>query len=264
MEEKIKLKYKTAKNIANFIKDAVLTEISIGCSSSQVIKIEKQDGNYYLKMASLGELTNEYQKLNWLSGKVKVPEIILYETYKQTEYLITKAVAGEMVCSDFYLESDNWKLGIPIIIEAFKELFDVDIKDCPFNVSLDYKLLLVKKNIDNKLLDLNNINVDVLKQFKTPENIYQYLVDNRFEEDLCFTHGDISLPNIFVHNNHFSGFVDVGECGIADKWFDLAIATRTIRRNYGEEAVNTFFEQLNIKKDDFKINYYLLMMELYL
>lgn len=260
----MKFKYDITKNVEDFINDSILTEINIGCSSSQVIKIEKDKNTYFLKVATLGELTSEYEKLNWLAGKVRVPEVVLYEINNDIEYLITKAVEGEMVCSDFYLEKDNWKLGIPVVIEAFKELFEVDIKDCPFNVSLDYKLSLVKKNIDEKLLDINNISEEVLEKFKTPENIYQYLVDNRFEEDICFSHGDISLPNIFAHNNKFSGFIDVGECGIADKWFDLSIATRTIRRNYGDEAVDAFFEQLNIEKDDNKINYYLLMMELYL
>ena len=260
----MELKYSITRSIEDFIKDAVLTEINIGCSSSQVVRIEKNDNVYYLKISSLGELTSEYEKLNWLAGKVKVPEIVLYETKDGVEYLITKAVLGEMVCSDFYLDKDNWKLGIPVIIEAFKELFEVDIKDCPFNVSLDYKLALVKNNIDNNLLDPNNISDEVIEKFKTPENIYQYLLDNRFEEDICFSHGDISLPNIFAYNNKFSGFIDVGECGIADRWFDLAIATRTIKRNYGEEAVDAFFEQLGVEKDINKINYYLLMMELYL
>lgn len=260
----MEFKYKITKDIESFIKDSILDEINIGCSSSQVIKIEKEDNTYYLKMAILGELTSEYEKLNWLAGKVKVPEIVLYETKNGVEYLITKAVIGEMVCSDFYLEKDNWKLGIPVIIEAFKELFEVNVKDCPFNVSLDYKLALVKNNIDNNLLDINDISDDALEKFKTPENIYQYLLDNRFDEDLCFSHGDISLPNIFAYNNKFSGFIDVGECGIADKWFDLAIATRTIKRNYGEAAVDAFFEQLGIDKDESKIYYYLLMMELYL
>ena len=88
--------------------------------------------------------------------------------------------------------------------------------------------------------------------------------NNRFPEELVFSHGDTSLPNIFALKDKFSGFIDVGESGIADKWFDLAICEKSILRNYGQEYVNKFYEVLNIKRDDFKITYYLLMMELYL
>ena len=256
--------FKLSDKVRQFIEGAITTNIGIGCSNSQVVRIQKENETYFLKIAPLGELTSEYEKLIWLAGKIKVPEVILYEINDDVEYLITSAVVGEMICSDFYLKDDNWKLGIPLIIEAFKELYKIDINDCPFNVSLDYKLTLIKNNIDNKLLALNNISEEVLDKFKTLDNIYRYLINNRFDEELCFTHGDVSLPNLFVDNGKFSGFIDVGECGIADKWFDLAIAVKTIKRNYGEDAVNILFEQLGIIKDENKINYYILMMELYL
>ena len=255
-------KFDLTDKVKDFLNGAETSEIDIGCSNSQVVKISK-DSVFYLKIAALGELTNEYKKLQWLSGKVKVPEIVLYETNNDVEYLITKAIPGEMVCSDYYLTDDNWKLGIPIIIEAFKELYEVDIKDCPFNVSLNYKLALIKSNIENNF-DKLEISDHVLEKFRNPENIYKHLVENRFKEELCFSHGDISLPNIFTLNNEFTGFIDVGDCGIADKWFDIAIAVRTIKRNYGEKAVDEFFKQLGVKKDNNKINYYLLLMELYL
>ena len=256
-------KFNLTDKIKDFIEDATVSEIGIGCSNSQILKVEKEGKIYFLKMATLGSLTIEYKKFNWLAGKIKVPEITLYEIENNIEYLITKTLPGEMLCSNYYLKNDNWKLGIPIVVEAFTEIYTVDIKDCPFNVALDYKLALVKDNIENNRERLN-INTQILERFKTPENIYNYLLENRFEEDLCFSHGDISLPNIFVKDNKFSGFIDVGECGIADKWFDIAIAVKTINRNYGEEAVDLFFDKLGIYRNQTKIDYYLLLMELYL
>lgn len=81
---------------------------------------------------------------------------------------------------------------------------------------------------------------------------------------MSFSHGDTSLSNIFCKYGKFTEFIDVGECGIADKWFDLAICQKSIKRNYGIEAVDKFYQQLEITPDNDKINYYLLMMELYL
>ena len=257
-------KYKLTSKIKEFLENAILTEIGIGCSDSQVIKIEKEGSIFYLKIADKGILTSEYEKLKWLSGKIKVPEIIICETENNIEYLITKSLDGEMLCSEFYLTNENWKLGIPVLVECLKELYNVDIENCPFDVSLNYKLKLIKYNIDNNLIDTNNISSNIIEKFKTPENIYKYLIENKFEEELCFTHGDLSLPNIFVYKNNFSGFIDIGESGVADKWFDLAILVKTLERNYGKESVEAFFEELGIEKNKFKIEYYLLMIELYI
>ena len=36
-------------------------------------------------------------------------------------------------------------------------------------------------------------------------------------------HGDLCLPNLFVDdNNKFIGFIDVGNCGKGDKYFDYS------------------------------------------
>ena len=45
--------------------------------------------------------------------------------------------------------------------------------------------------------------------------------------------------------------------------FDLAICEKSIKRNYGEEYISEFYNQLGIIPDRNKIDYYLLMMEVY-
>lgn len=254
--------YKLSKKVLNFIENADLEEISIGCSDSQVFRIESESGLYYLKIAKKGLLTSEYEKLKWLDGKLSVPKIVLYDYEDSTEYLITEAIDGEMVCSEYYL--NNPESGIKVIAKAFEQIKNVDINDCPFNVSIDYKLSLVENNVKNNLISVENLKEETFKRFGSLENIIEFLKDNKFNDEYCFSHGDTSLPNIFASKNRFTGFIDVGECGIADKWFDLAICEKSIKRNYGEEYISKFYEALNITPERDKIDYYLLMMELYL
>ncbi len=255
-------KYKLSPKVLDFIKGANLEEISIGCSDSQVFKIIKNNKIYFIKIANKGNLTSEYEKLKWLAGKLSVPKIILYDWTNDTEYLITESVGGEMVCSKYYLQ--NPEIGLKVIAKAFKQIYKIDIKDCPFNVDIDYKLALVENNVKNNLIKVDEISEDVLKRFGSVDNILKFLRENKFTSELCFSHGDTSLPNIFAIKDKFSGFIDVGECGIADKWFDLAICEKSIRRNYGEEYIAKFYEELKIVPERDKIDYYLLMMELYL
>lgn len=60
-----------------FITNASLKEIGIGYSDSQVIQINKDNQIYFLKIAKKGLLTQEYNALKWLDGKLLVPEIVL-------------------------------------------------------------------------------------------------------------------------------------------------------------------------------------------
>ncbi len=258
----MKFNYELSNKVLRFIDKANLEEISIGCSDSQVFKIEKNNKLYFIKISSKGNLTSEYEKLKWLRGKLSVPKIVLYDCTDDTEFLITESINGEMVCSEYYL--NNPEIGINVIANAFKQINNVDIKNCPFNVTLDYKLALVENNVNKNLIHVEDLKAETLKRFGNLENIIKFLKDNKFNDELCFSHGDVSLPNIFAIDNEFSGFIDVGECGIADKWFDLAICEKSIRRNYGEQYVSKFYEKLNIIPERDKIDYYLLMMELYL
>lgn len=258
----MEFKYKLSNKVSEFLKNSDLKDIKIGCSDSQVIEIHKDSKVYFLKIAKEGLLTSEYNKLKWLNGKLIVPNIELHDVYDGIEYMITTSISGNMVCSEYYLK--NPIEGLKAIVEAFNNIYSVDIVACPFNVDIDYKLNLVENNVKNKLIKNENLKDETLKKFGSVEILLEYLKSNKFVEKKCFSHGDTSLPNIFALKNKFTGFIDVGECGIADIWFDLAICEKSIVRNYGQNYVVKFYEMLNIIPDRDKINYYLYMMELYL
>ena len=250
------------KSILKLIEKFEKEEISIGCSDSKVFKYTNGKITYFLKIAKIGLLTREYKALTWLDNKLDVPKIIKYEIYNDMEYLLTESLKGEMICSDYYVK--NPELAIDLLVKAFSELKKVDIENCPFNVGIDYKLNLIKDNVDKGLITGEFITDDTLDKYNGVSGILKYLQDNKFNDEKCFSHGDTSLPNIFVNENNFIGFIDVGECGIADKWFDLAICEKSIIRNFGKEYVELFYKKLQIVPDRFKIDYYLLMMNLYL
>lgn len=249
------------QNILEKISKDVI-EIDIGCSDSKVYKVITEKDVLFLKIANKGLLTNEYMALRWLAGKLIVPDILAYEVYNKREFLLTKSLKGKMICSDEYKNYPD-KV-IDILVVAFQNIYNVDIRNCPFNVGLEYKLNLVEKNIKKGLIKEENISREILTKYGTVNGIYNYLVNNKPKEETCFSHGDVSLPNIFADDNSFTGFIDVGECGIADKWFDLAICEKSIIRNYGKNYVSIFYEKLDIIPNREKIDYYLLLMNLYL
>lgn len=85
------------------------------------------------------------------------------------------------------------------------------------------------------------------------------------------SHGDYCLPNIFVKNHRVSGFIDLGRCGKADKYQDIALCYRSLKHNFGGKFgtvpikydCKEFFEILDIRPDWDKIRYYILLDELF-
>ena len=264
-DKEIKIENKIVKETINikgsnrlneFLKDAnKIEEISIGCNS-KVYRIRKKSKIFYLKIAN--HLSKESIRLDYLKDKINVPEKVFYEKYNNMSYLLTKEVKGEMLCSDYYC--NNPLLGIDIIIEAFNQIYNINYSDCILDETLDTKI----KEIESRFSSIKECDIDenILKRFHTKESILKYIKGNKPKQIIGFTHGDMSLPNIIANNGHFSGLIDVGNAGISDIYFDLVICEMSIERNYGSEYIQVFYDKLGIEKDDFKSDYYRILMSL--
>lgn len=60
--------------------------------------------------------------------------------------------------------------------------------------------------------------------------------------DWVFGHGDYCLPNVLTNNGTVSGVIDWSWGGWADRRFDLGTALYTLRRNLGDDYLQTFLD----------------------
>ena len=69
-----------------------------------------------------------------------------------------------------------------------------------------------------------------------------------------------------------AGFIDLGDCGIGDKWRDIALLYRSLKHNfdgtYGGKDYPDFhpdrlFDAMGIEPDREKLDYYILLDELF-
>lgn len=251
--------------VKEFIKDAKVNKISIGCSGDSVREVIREDGTYYVKIAKSNKLDKEYFMFNYLkNNKSLVPEVVYFNYDGNISTLITKKLEGDMICCDEIF--DDMYHVVDLASEAIKILQSINISNCPFYNNLDIKLATAKYNIDNKLVSTKDMSEESQKRFGSVEKLYEYLINNKIkEEKLCFSHGDLSIPNIFYKDEKITGFVDLGDSGIADVWYDIAILVKSLRRNYEtEEAEKYLFKKLNIKPDYKVIEYYILLTDLFL
>lgn len=248
---------KGSNRLNEFLKTATSIEkITIGCSGKKVYKIRKKSKVFYLKVAN--HLSKESISLDYLKDKVIVPKKVFYEKYNGMSYLLTKSLNGIMLCDDYF--DDHIMEGIDIIVEAFNALYNIDYSDCVIDETIPVKIKRIEENIGS--IKEENIKKEILDRFHTKQAILKYLKGNMPKQIIGFTHGDMSLPNIYACNGHFSGLLDTEDAGLSDIYYDLVVCEMSIERNYGKEYVDVFYEKLGIEKDEFKSDYYRILLSL--
>ena len=71
-------------------------------------------------------------------------------------------------------------------------------------------------------------------------------------------HGDFCLPNILIHNNKVSGFIDVEAMGIGDPWIDYSWCIWSLEYNLkSKEYTEDLLKELDIKFNQELYNKYI-------
>lgn len=249
------------ENIKRIIDNKEFNIDNVGVSSSQVIYFDDM-------VLKTGVSQNEIEMMNWLYGKLPVPKVIAYEN----NCLLMSKIEGKMLCDDEYMINPN--LLVSLLAKTLNMLWSVDISDCPCDFTLDKKLKIAEYRVENNLCDVADAEPETFGKdgFENPEALLKWLIVNKPNETLCLSHGDFCLPNIFAVGNQISGFIDLGRCGIADKYQDLALCYRSLKHNaegrFMGKAIPNFnaddlFTELGIMPYMDLMNYYILLDELF-
>jgi len=234
-----------------------------GMATWRVFRLEKSGAkSLYLKIAARphSELAKEKLRLEWLSGKLPVPEVLMFDADDERDYLLLSEIEG-FPASDDYLTVEPEKV-IKQLADGLKMIHALPPNDCPFDSTLDKKIELARFRMEQKLVDENDF--DDERQGRTAADLFREVLATKSEtEDLVFTHGDFCLPNIILKDDSLSGFIDWGAAGIADRYQDIALLSRSVADSLGERWQPFLFETLGIKPDLEKIKFYKLLDEFF-
>lgn len=239
-----------------------LSDYQVFCFEDMVLKIQNNND----------EARNELKILKWLNGKELVPKVICSHIEGGKSYLLMSKVKGKMSC-DITLLKNPEKLA-ELLAEGLKKLWSIDLKGCPCDSTIDEKLKMAEERVAKNLCSMEDVEAGTYGEggFSSPEELLQWLNDNKPNEELVLSHGDYCLPNIFIDNDKISGFIDLGRCGVGDKYQDIALCYRSLVHNfqgrYGGEVyeranADILFEELGIEPEWKKIRYYILLDELF-
>ncbi len=234
-----------------------------GLSSSQVFHLKSEGGeNLYLKTALRfdSELAEEKQKLEWLAGKLPVPEVRLFVQTDDRDYLLISEVEGKGA------HEDLWKEDVPrairLLAEGVQLIHGLPVADCPFDETLKAKIEQARRRMTLGLVDESDF--DEARLGRTADDLFRELLATKpTNENLVFTHGDYCLPNIIFKDWQISGFIDWTRAGISDSYQDIALLARSVEFNFGVEWLPFLFEALKLELDLEKVNFYTLLDEFF-
>jgi len=244
---------KGSNRLNEFLKETTSIEEVYTKKDKKIYKIRKKSKIFYLTIAD--HLSKESISLDYLKEKISIPEKIFYEKYNSKSYILTKSLKGKSL-EEFL----NPMEVIDILIETYNKLYNIDYSDCVIDETIDIKI----KRIEEKLKQIESKDIDfkLIEKFHTKDNIIKYLKGNKPKQIIGFTHGNMKLSNIYADNNHFSGITDVKDCGLSDIYYDLVTTEISIEEKYGKEYIDIFYDKLGIEKDEFKSEYYRIIINL--
>ncbi len=205
------------------------------------------------------DLAAEAERLEWAGLFTPVPKVLGSGEDEHGEWLVTTAVPGQPAVSP------RWRAdpesAVRAIGEGLRAFHSLPVEHCPFSWSAEDRLADARRREAGGQLspgrwhpNHRDLSVDeALGLLASPPSV----------DDLVVCQGDACAPNtILTEDGHWSGHVDLGAMGVADRWADLAIATWSTQWNYGPGWSAPLLSAYGVSDDPVRTRYYRLLWDL--
>jgi kanamycin kinase len=219
----------------------------------------------FAKVASAGSaryptLRGESERMVWAAPYLPVPEVVTLEELEGSTILVTEGLPGRDAT---HL---HWRNDLPGLVRAlgrglrrFHEA--VGEEWCPFRFDLGRSLAHVEERVRGD--DIRGAGFHEEHAHLTPAAALAELEATApDEEDLVVCHGDFCPPNVLLERGRVTGYVDLGELGAADRWWDVAVGAWSIGWNFGTELEPLFYESYGVIPDPARIRFFRLLYDL--
>lgn len=220
-------------------------------------------GDRFLKVTrrdAFPSLAAEAARTRWAGAHLPVPEILDTGGDETVEWLVNAALPGR--------PATDPTLGPPqrvvtALAEGLRRFHDtVPVAGCPFEFRLDTAMDQARRRVHGGLVDPAEDFDDEHRHLDADTALRTLARLRPAGEDLVVCHGDYCPPNALVTGNQVTGYVDLGELGIADRWWDIAVATRAATRNYGPGLEDLFLTVYGTPPDPQRRAFYRLLYDL--
>jgi kanamycin kinase len=219
---------------------------------------------HFLKLTQSGHFPtalDEEERLRWARPYLPVPEVIDSGSDVAVDWLLTGALDGTDATKHALLE-DPARL-VPAIargLAAFHAAAPVD--GCPFDFTTATALEHVRKRVRVGVAEPTDLHPEY-QHFTLAQALDELERLAPAAEDLVVCHGDYCFPNVLLDDaGAVTGYVDLGELGVADRWCDIAVGAWSVTWNVGPGWEELFYDAYGVQPDADRITFYRLLYDL--
>jgi kanamycin kinase len=205
-------------------------------------------------------LDDEAERMRWAGSFVPVPTVVMLERIGDASVLVTEALPGRDATDPC------WHDDLPALVRALgrglRTFHDAtDPARCPFRFERDRALEHVRRRVDLDDIDRRGLHAEHAHLSPTAA-LAELETTTRWTEDLVVCHGDYCPPNVLLQRGAVTGYLDLGELGVADRWSDIAVGAWSTGWNFGDELEPLFYESYGVEPDDARIRFHRLLYDL--
>ncbi|WP_426322218.1 phosphotransferase [Microbacterium sp. E-13] len=177
----------------------------------------------------------EAERLRWAGAYTPVPQVLDAGGDATHEWLITMALRGSSAVDPRWIT--DAATAVRAVGEGLRALHEaLPVAGCRFDWG-----------VPARIANAAGRGIRVPDALREPPPVDQLVV--------C--HGDACCPNTLIGDDgRWSGHVDLGALGVADRWADIAVASMSTAWNYGEGWEDALIEAYGIAPDRERLSYY--------
>lgn len=178
------------------------------------------------------DLALEADRLRWAGTYLSVPRVLTLEDFPDGQLMLTAGLPGQNSVSEVG-QADPARAA-QAVGRGLRQLHEaLPVAQCPYRWDVQTRTGSLDKTQRAELLA------------RTPD------------VDLVVCHGDPCAPNTLIGPRYeVTGWVDLGQLGVGDRWADLAVAAWSIEWNFGLGFEHEVYAGYGINPDPRKITFY--------
>jgi kanamycin kinase len=229
-----------------------------------VSRLEGPSGErHYVKVAPVDwpiTVRAEHERMRWARGFLPVPEIVEFGTDGAVEWLITEAIDAPDGTDPALLAQPEPL--VRALARGLRRFHDAtDPRNCPFDFTLETAIPHVERRVREGLVLPEDFHA-AFSHLTPAAALERILATRPRSEDLVVSHGDYCFPNALLRDWEVVAFVDLGELAVADRWWDVAVASWSTTWNVGPGYEEMFIREYGLEPDAERLAFYRLLYDL--